>query len=115
MANAGNGIEVTGGTAAGPNVITGNKVGDRGKGNGDHGILIQHDQGNGTADPVELEDNVVRANGGKGIFVAGVDATGHELQLAAASQRASGAAWLPASTPPGTNCSGTSAAARGTR
>ena len=40
FANGGDGIDVTGGTAAKPNVISNNNVGDRGKGNLGNGIVV---------------------------------------------------------------------------
>ena len=83
FASAGDGIEVSGGTAGptsgGPNVLVKNSIGDRGKGNGGHGIFIHDDVGNGTPDPVELDSNVVKSSGKNGILIA-TGATGHELK-----------------------------------
>jgi hypothetical protein len=60
LANGGDGIEVSGGSATLPNVLFKNSVGDAGTGNLGNGISIHDDIGNGVADPVELKENVVR-------------------------------------------------------
>lgn len=78
-ANAGDGIVVTGGTAASPNVIRANVVGDKLRGNAGNGIYVFADTGNGGPNPIELEKNTARANGLGGIVIAG-GATGHELK-----------------------------------
>lgn len=79
FANAGDGIEVRGSTAASPNVIQRNIVGDYAKGNGGVGILVDDSTGNGVLDPVEIDANMVRNNGAEGILLTGA-ATGHELR-----------------------------------
>ena len=79
FANLEDGIEVSGGTAAGPNLLLKNSVGDRGKGNVRNGIYIHDDSGSGISDPVELDSNVLRSNGENGILIAGAGA-GHELK-----------------------------------
>jgi Periplasmic copper-binding protein (NosD) len=76
FANLANGIHVSGGTSANPNVIKRNQVGDIGKGNGGHGLLVSG-TGNGMADPVEVEENRAQSNGRDGIKVVG---EGHELK-----------------------------------
>ena len=76
FANTGDGINVAGGTSAKPNVIFKNAAGDRGKGNGGHGITVAG-TGNGTGSPAEIELNTAKANGGHGVRVTG---TGHELK-----------------------------------
>jgi parallel beta-helix repeat protein len=78
-ANLGDGIEVSGGTVAAPNLLLKNIVGDRTKGNGRNGIFIHDDLGNGTPNPVELDSNTVRSNTLNGILIAS-GATGHELK-----------------------------------
>lgn len=75
----GNGIEVSGGSVAGPNLLIKNTVGDRGKGNVGNGIYIHDDLGNGTPNPVELDSNIARSNTLNGILIA-AGATGHELK-----------------------------------
>jgi hypothetical protein len=79
FSNLGNGIEVTGGTAAQPNVLTQNVVGDRGLGNGGHGIFLFNDVGSGAGGPLELYKNTARANGLDGFRLAPT-AIGHELR-----------------------------------
>lgn len=76
FANRGNGIAVSGGTSAQPNVLRKNRVGDVDKGNGGHGLLV-NGIGNGTSDPVEVQENTAIGNGRTGIKVVG---SGHELQ-----------------------------------
>ena len=78
-ANGRNGIEIDGGRADSPNYLRKNKVGDKGKGNREHGIVVRDALGNGRTVPVELEANTARANGGHGITVAAT-ATGHALR-----------------------------------
>lgn len=78
-ANGGDGIVVSGGNAANPNIIRKNLVGEKARGNGGNGIVFHTGVGNGRADPVELEQNTVRANGLNGILLADT-ATGHELK-----------------------------------
>jgi hypothetical protein len=75
-ANMGDGIDVSGGTSASPNVMLKNKVGDRGKGNLGNGIIVSG-IGNGKLAPTEIDQNVVKANGGVGIQVTG---SGHQLK-----------------------------------
>ena len=75
FANGGDGIDVSGGTSAKPNVLLKNDVGDRGKGNLGNGILVAG-LGNGIPDPVELEQNTVKSNKLDGIKITG---SGHEL------------------------------------
>jgi hypothetical protein len=75
FANRGDGVDVSGGTSAHPNVIQRNQVGDVGKGNGGHGLLVRG-TGNGPADPVELEENRAQSNGRDGLTVVG---KGHAL------------------------------------
>jgi hypothetical protein len=75
-ANAGNGIEASGGTGASPNVIYKNTVGDKNKGNLGRGVLVGG-TGNGNASPVEINQNTVRSNALQGIKVTG---TGHQLK-----------------------------------
>jgi hypothetical protein len=79
FANGGHGIDISGGTAADPNVIRRNSVGDRGKGNAGHGIFVHDSAGNGLANPLEIEQNTTRSNGLHGMFIADT-ATGHELK-----------------------------------
>jgi hypothetical protein len=75
--NSRDGIDVRGGNAKLPNIVKQNKVGDRGgKGNGGHGILVLG-EGNGEINPVEIEENTVKANGLAGIKVQG---TAHGLK-----------------------------------
>ena len=71
FANGGDGMDIAGGTAAKPNVVSNNSVGDRGKGNLGDGILVgaAADAGNGTTNPVEIDSNTVRANKLNGIEV----------------------------------------------
>ena len=78
FANGGDGIDVAGGTAAKPNVISNNNVGDSGKGNLGDGILVgaAADVGNGTTDPIEINGNTVRANKLNGIEVK---TAGHQI------------------------------------
>jgi Right handed beta helix region len=76
FANRGDGVDVSGGTSAHPNLIQRNQVGDVGKGNGGHGLLVSG-TGNGTTDPLELEENSAQSNGSHGIKVVG---KGHELK-----------------------------------
>jgi hypothetical protein len=76
-ANRGDGIEVSGGTDAGPNLLIKNVVGNRGKGNGGNGIFIHDDIGNGPPNPVELDSNSVKSNAMNGILIT---AGGHELK-----------------------------------
>jgi hypothetical protein len=76
--NSGDGIETHGGAAGAPNVLKKNKVGDRNKGNLGFGILAEADDaGNGGANPIELEENTVKANGLDGIRIFGV---AHQLK-----------------------------------
>ena len=76
FANGGDGIEVVAATGS-PNIVIKSKSGDRsGKGNAGNGILVSG-PGNGAANPVELEENTVKANGLVGIRVLG---TGHQLK-----------------------------------
>jgi hypothetical protein len=79
FANNGDGIDLAGGTAAAPNVISNNNVGDRGKGNLGNGIIVGNaaDAGNGISSPVEIDSNTVRANKLAGIRVA---TAGHQLR-----------------------------------
>jgi hypothetical protein len=70
FANAGDGIEVSGGIATRPNVLLQNLVGDYAMGNRGNGILVHNDVGNGVADPVEIERNTVENNGEAGMFLA---------------------------------------------
>jgi hypothetical protein len=79
FANAGDGIEVTGGWAAAPNVVVENVVGDRGKGNRGNGIFVFSAAGAGGAGPAEIDKNTVRGNLDDGIHLA-VSATGHGLR-----------------------------------
>jgi hypothetical protein len=72
---SGDGIDVSGGTSASPNLITNNNVGDRNKGNFGNGILVAG-AGNGTGSPIEISGNTVKASGLNGIKVTG---TGHQL------------------------------------
>ena len=72
----GDGINISGGTSAKPNLITKNKVGDKGKGNLGNGIVVAG-VGNGTASPNEIEENTVKGNKGIGISVTG---SGHQLK-----------------------------------
>jgi hypothetical protein len=76
FANLGDGIEVSGGTGATPNVIKKNRMGSTGKGNGGNGLLVGG-TGNGTPDPVEIEQNRAYSNGLNGISAVG---SGHELK-----------------------------------
>jgi hypothetical protein len=76
FANGGDGIEVTA-TGGSPNIIRKNVSGDRsGKGNAGNGILVSG-PGNGTANPIELEQNTVRGNGLSGVRIVGA---GHQLK-----------------------------------
>lgn len=77
--NGSHGIDISGGSAASPNIIRRNSVGDRGRGNQGHGIFVHDASGNGLANPLELEQNTTRANGLHGIVIAET-ATGHELK-----------------------------------
>ena len=74
--NGGHGIEVTGGAASRPVVIRNNRVGDRDRGNGAHGIVVAG-SGNGAGGPVEIGENDVAGNLGDGVRVTG---TGHQLR-----------------------------------
>lgn len=76
FANGGDGIEVV--AAAGtPNIVKKGVAGDKsGKGNAGNGILVSG-PGNGTANPIELEQNTVKANGLVGIRITG---SGHQLK-----------------------------------
>jgi hypothetical protein len=75
---SGDGINVSGGTAASPNVISNNLVGSGGKGNFGNGILVAG-TGDGTlvGGKIEIIGNTTRSNGLIGISVTG---TGHQLQ-----------------------------------
>jgi hypothetical protein len=76
FANGGDGIEVVT-TGSSPNVVKKNVSGDRsGKGNFGYGIYISG-PGNGSASPLEVEQNTVKANGLAGIKIAGA---GHQLK-----------------------------------
>jgi hypothetical protein len=72
----GDGINVSGGTAALPNVISNNTVGSGGKGNFGNGIVVAN-AGNGITNPVEIIGNTTRANGLNGVNVTG---TAQQLQ-----------------------------------
>jgi hypothetical protein len=85
-ANAGDGIEVSGGTADSPNVLKRNKSGDKTKGNGGNGILVAG-TGNGTANPIEIDENTVKSNGLVGVQVTGA---GHQLKKNTSGGSASG-------------------------
>ena len=73
--NGGDGIEVIA-TSGAPNVLKKNVAGDRGKGNAGNGIVVSGN-GNGTSNPIELEENTAKANTLMGIKVTG---TGHQLK-----------------------------------
>ncbi len=76
FANTGDGIDVVASTGS-PNILKKNVVGDRsGKGNGGNGISVAG-PGNGTATPIEIEENTLKANGLTGILITG---TGHQLK-----------------------------------
>jgi hypothetical protein len=74
--NAGDGIDVSGGTAAGPNILRRNKAGSPYLGNGGNGILLGG-TGSGLADPVEVDANQTYSNGLAGLKITG---SGHELR-----------------------------------
>jgi hypothetical protein len=78
-ASGGDGIRVSGGAAANPNIIRQNTAGDKLRGNAGNGIHILEDVGNGAPNGLEIEKNTVRANVLNGILVA-AGATGHELK-----------------------------------
>jgi hypothetical protein len=73
---SGDGIDVSGGTAANPNVITNNTVGSGGKGNFGNGIVVTG-TGTGTTNPIEINGNTTRSNG-----LAGIAINGTQMQLA---------------------------------
>jgi PKD repeat protein len=75
FANVGSGIHVIA-TSGTPNVIRKNQAGDRNKGNGAHGIIVAG-PGNGTATPIEIDENTTRSNTQVGIKVTG---SGHQLK-----------------------------------
>jgi len=80
--NGGDGLEVSGGISApalNVNVLKGNTIGDKGKGNSRYGIYLHGDVGNGGVNPVELEGNIVKASGLHGIFLD-TGATAHQLK-----------------------------------
>jgi hypothetical protein len=74
--NGGDGFDVSGGTAAAPNILRRNKAGAPYRGNGGNGILLSG-TGNGAADPVEVENNQTHSNSLAGIKVMG---KGHRLR-----------------------------------
>jgi hypothetical protein len=74
--NNGDGINVSGGTAAGPNTIKGNISGSAQRGNGGSGIVLGG-TGNGGTTPIELEANTTQGNSVDGIRITG---TGHQLK-----------------------------------
>jgi hypothetical protein len=76
FANSGDGIEIVAAAGA-PNIVKKAASGDKsGKGNAGNGILVSG-PGNGAANPIELEQNTVKANGLVGIRITG---TGHQLK-----------------------------------
>jgi hypothetical protein len=74
--NNGDGINVSGGTAAGPNTIKGNISGSAQRGNGGSGIVLGG-TGNGGTTPIELEANTTQGNSVDGIRITG---TGYQLK-----------------------------------
>ena len=69
-ANGRDGFDIAGGMAAYPNVLLKNVGGDDGKGNGRNGFSLAN-VGNGTGNPIELEQNTAQGNVADGINVAG--------------------------------------------
>jgi parallel beta-helix repeat protein len=82
FANSGDGMTVNGNG----NVLKKNDVGDKGKGNGGNGIVVTG-SGNGEPDPVEVEENTVKANARAGIVIHGA---GHELKKNQSGGKGSG-------------------------
>ncbi len=74
--NGGDGLDVSGGTAAAPNILRRNQAGAPYRGNGGNGILLGG-AGTGASDPVEVEGNWTYSNRLAGIRIGG---TGHQLR-----------------------------------
>jgi parallel beta-helix repeat protein len=70
--NGGDGFDISGGTAAKPNVLVKNNAGKNGAGNGGNGFLLAG-AGNGTASPVviELDQNTAASNTNDGFKATG--------------------------------------------
>jgi hypothetical protein len=76
FANGGDGIEIVAAAGA-ANIVKKAVSGDKsGKGNTGNGVLVSG-PGNGTASPIELEQNTVKGNGLVGIYLTG---SGHQLK-----------------------------------
>jgi hypothetical protein len=75
-ANGGDGFDVSGGTAAAPNILRRNRAGAPYRSNMGHGIRLGG-TGGGPSEPVEVQANRTSANGLAGIKVTG---SGHELR-----------------------------------
>lgn len=86
FANGGDGIEIVASTG-GPTIVRKSRSGDKsGKGNAGNGILVSG-VGNGAANPIELEENTVKANGLVGIRVLG---SGYQIKKNISGGTASG-------------------------
>ncbi|HEY7600319.1 MAG TPA: right-handed parallel beta-helix repeat-containing protein, partial [Candidatus Limnocylindrales bacterium] len=70
FANKGDGFDISGSTAAAPNVLFKNVAGKSGAGNLQNGFLIAG-TGNGKTAPVEIEENTAKANKLNGFKVTG--------------------------------------------
>ena len=66
----GDGFDISGGTAAKPNVLVKNNAGKSGAGNGGNGFLIAG-LGNSKAAPTELDQNTAKGNVLNGFYVTG--------------------------------------------
>jgi hypothetical protein len=70
FANGGDGFDISGGTAAAPNVLLKNNAGKKGAGNMGNGFRVAG-VGNGKTNPVELDQNTAKANKLNGFYVTG--------------------------------------------
>jgi hypothetical protein len=74
------GFLIQGGTAANPNVLVKNVAGDSDKGNGRNGFTLVG-AGNGTASPIELEQNTAQGNKADGFAFKNGSSNGTGWQL----------------------------------